>query len=156
MVIVIMGDVGSGCNSVGKPLAEYLGWEFVDVETPACNPAARNSQTDVDCTPNMKALYARIDCLKYEGRDVILSCSISDEKKQAPLYRHPLVKFVYLKALDKTDEFLSLQKRPDNSNLELSVKQDRTPDRGDRMLTVDPGQRIEQILKTVLSELILK
>ena len=153
MVIVIMGDVESGRNHVGRLLAEYLGWEFADVESLHCDASSRSSLTDADCTPHMKALYAAIDSLNYEWRDIIVSCSILNENNQSLHYHHPLVKFVHLKE-SLPDESLPLDRKADITNSRMT--RHTAPEPHDRVLTVDSSQRVEQILTTVLSELILK
>ena len=100
MVIVIMGDVDSSRNRVGRLLAEYLGWEFADVESLHCAALSSGSLNDTDRTPRMKALFSAIDSLNYEWRDVIVSSSILDEDDQSLNDHHPLVRFVQLKATD--------------------------------------------------------
>jgi len=152
MVIVIMGDVGSGRDCFGRLLANYLGWEFEAVVSLPCDSVARSSLPDVDRT----ALCAAINSLNYGWRDVILSSPISIDKDQGLQFRHPLVKFVYLTATGKTDDPLRLDRHSEITNPGLPIKRDtmRRPD--DRVLTIDSSQQSEQILTTVLSELILK
>ena len=156
MVIVIMGDVASGRNRVGQLLAEYLGWEFADVDSLHCNAVSRSPLTDADCTPRMRALFSAIDSLNYEWRDVIVSSSILDENDQSPHYHHPLVKFVHLKTTGTAQDSLPSDQAGGVANSGIAMKGYGAPEPYDSVLTVDSSQRVEQILTTVLSELILK
>lgn len=146
VVIVIMGDVESSRNRVGHLLAEYLGWEFTDVESLHYAALSRVSLNGADCTPRMKELFSAIDSLNYEWRDAIVSSSILDEDDQSFHYHHPLVKFVKLEAQQATK----------TANYGMARKAYVAPGPYDRVLTVDSSQKVDQILSTVLSELILK
>lgn len=101
----------------------------------------------------MKTLYAAIDSLNYEWRDIIVSCSILNKNNQSLHYYHPLVKFVHLKE-SPPDESLPLDRKVDIIN--SGMTRHTAPEPYDRVLTVDSSQKVEQILTTVLSELILK
>jgi len=156
VVIVIMGDVESGRNRVGRLLADYLGWEFSDVDSLHYGTLSRSSLDDADCSPRMKALFSAIDSLNYEWRDVIVSSSILDENDQSLHYHHPLVKFVYLKTTGTTHDSLPSDQAAGVANSGIAMKGFVAPEPYDSVLTVDSSQRVEQILSTVLSELILK
>ena len=153
MVIVIMGDVTSGRDCVGRLLAEYLGWEFAGVESLQGDAVSGIYLTGGDCAPQKKALYGVIESLNYEWRDVILSCAISDRSLH---YRHPLVKFVYLKATGTMHESRLSDRPVDIATSEIAMKRDAAPEADERTLTVDRSEGVEQILTTVISELILK
>lgn len=156
MVIVIMGDVDSSRNRVGRLLAEYLGWEFADVESLHCAALSSGSLNDTDRTPRMKALFSAIDSLNYEWRDVIVSSSILDEDDQSLNDHHPLVRFVQLKATDTARGSVLPHQGTETANCGMAMKGCVAPEPCDRVLTVDSSQRVDHILSTVLSELILK
>lgn len=156
MVIIIMGDAESGRDRVGRLLADYLGWEFADEESLHRDAVSRSSLNDVDCTPSVKALFAALDCLIYEWRDVIVSWSTLEENDRNPHYCQPLVKFVHLTATDPTQDsrLSNLAVKATNSGIAMNRYNVHEP--RDRVLAVNSSQRVEQILTTVLSELILK
>ena len=156
VVIVIMGDVESSRNRVGRLLAEYLGWEFTDVESLHRASLSSGSLNDADCARRMKELFSAIDSLNYEWRDVIVSSSILDEDDQSLHYHHPLVKFVQLKATDTDRGSGSPHQETKPANYGVATKGYVAPEPYDRVLTVDSSQKVDQILSTVLSELILK
>jgi gluconokinase len=80
MVIVLMGVSGSGKTTVGKALAEDLGWGFVEADDfhPAENIEKMRSGvplTDEDRWPWLRALRERIDPACGRGENIVLACS---------------------------------------------------------------------------------
>ena len=108
MVVILMGVAGSGKTTVGRRLADELGWPFCEGDDlhPAANVAkmARGEPlTDEDRRPWLEALRARIAATLDAGSNLVVACSAL---KAA--YRRTLavagagparVRFVYL-ALD--------------------------------------------------------
>lgn len=102
MIILVMGVSGSGKTSVGKRLAEALGWSFYDADDfhPAAN-LEKMSQgiplTDRDRAPWLAILQQAIAQWLQEGKNVVLACSVLKAS-----YRHQLcldpeqIRLVYL------------------------------------------------------------
>lgn len=97
-----MGVVGAGKTTVGKLLAQKLGWQFADADDfhPAANvEKMRNgiALADADRAPWLAALRDAIGKWNSAGTNVVLACSALKHS-----YREELgvgnVKFVYLKA----------------------------------------------------------
>lgn len=102
MVIIVMGVSGSGKTTVGKALAERMGWTFYDADDfhPAANVAkmrSGNGLTDADRAPWLGQLRALIDEVLREEESAVLACSALKAS-----YRDRLdaegVRFVYLEA----------------------------------------------------------
>jgi gluconokinase len=96
-----MGVVGAGKTTVGKPLAQKLGWEFADADNfhPAANVEKIRhgiSLTDADRAPWLAALRDAIMRWNAEGKNVVLACSALKRRYRDELATGP-VKFVYLK-----------------------------------------------------------
>ncbi len=96
-----MGVVGAGKTTVGKLLAQKLGWEFADADDfhPAANVAKMRhgiSLTDADRAPWLAALHSAIVQWNAGGKQVVLACSALKRSYRAQLSSEP-VKFVYLK-----------------------------------------------------------
>jgi gluconokinase len=98
-----MGVSGSGKSTVGKILAEELGWTFVEADEfhSAANVAKMRSGTpltDADRRPWLDALRERIDRACTEGENVVLACSALKHSYQDYLERDDpaCVYYVYL------------------------------------------------------------
>jgi gluconokinase len=108
MVIVLMGVSGSGKSTVGKVLAEKLGWPFVEGDDyhPAANVAkmrAGTPLTDADRKPWLAALRDRMDEALARGESVVLACSALKHAYQDYLERHDpaRIHYVYLEGSEE-------------------------------------------------------
>jgi gluconokinase len=103
MVIVLMGVSGSGKTTIGRILAEQLGWTFVEGDDyhPAANVAKMRTGiplNDADRAPWLAALRDRMDVALAKGENVVLACSALKHAYQHYLEQHDPthVKYVYL------------------------------------------------------------
>lgn len=103
MVIVLMGVTGCGKTTVGKMLANQLGWEFYDADDfhPEANvEKMRNgiALNDEDRVPWLQALANLIESADEQKHNIILACSALKHNYRK-LLRHDLkpVRFIYLK-----------------------------------------------------------
>jgi gluconokinase len=103
MVLIVMGVAGAGKTTVGRRLADELGWEFYDADDfhPRANveKMARGvALDDADRRPWLEALRALVrDCLA-RGRRAVLACSALRESYREQLLLDERVKLVFLKA----------------------------------------------------------
>ncbi len=102
MVVLIMGVAGSGKTTIGRALADTLGWSFRDADEfhPAANVAkmsAGQPLTDADRAPWLAAIRAHIDDHLARGANTVVTCSALRERYRAALGADPTrVKLVYL------------------------------------------------------------
>jgi len=102
MVIVLMGVSGSGKTTVGRLLAERLGWAYFEGDeyhSPASVEKMRAGLPldDADRRPWLERLRGLIgDCL-VRGRSAVLACSALKESYREFLSVDEGVVFVYLK-----------------------------------------------------------
>jgi gluconokinase len=102
MVIVLMGVSGSGKTTVGVPLAQALGGEFVEGDDyhPPANIAKMRQGIpldDADRRPWLETLSAEIGRWLAAGRTVVLACSALKRSYRAILRGgRPGVRFVHL------------------------------------------------------------
>jgi gluconokinase len=120
MVIVMMGVAGSGKTTVGRMLAEELGWTFYDADDFHSQANVEKMSRgvpldDEDRRPWLERLRELInDCLA-QGRDTVLACSALKESYRKYLLVDERVKLAYLKAeravilerlTDRSDHFM--------------------------------------------------
>lgn len=101
MVVVVMGVAGSGKTTVGKRLAEELGWPFFDADDfhPPENVEKMRrglGLTDADREPWLDALAAKIRALVAARESAVLACSALKQSYRDRLAVDPAVRFVHL------------------------------------------------------------
>jgi len=103
MFLIVMGVSGCGKSTIGKSLAEDLGWHFYDGDDfhPAEN-VTKMSQgiplTDADRAGWLAALARLIRGSLQKGQSGVLACSALKQKYRDELTVDPnQVKFIYLK-----------------------------------------------------------
>jgi gluconokinase len=102
MIVIVMGVVGAGKTTVGRLLAEQLGWQFADADDfhPASNVEKIRhgiSLNDDDRQPWLASLRNAITAWIAQHRNVVLACSALKRSYRQELVVGPEVRFVYLK-----------------------------------------------------------
>jgi gluconokinase len=101
-VIIVMGVSGAGKTTIGRQLAEALGWEFLDGDAfhPPENVAkmARGEPlTDADRAPWLDRLHDLIAQRLADSEPAVLAASaLKRAYRQRLLVDHPAVALVYL------------------------------------------------------------
>jgi len=102
MIIVLMGVSGSGKTTVGRLLAEQLGWKFFEADDYHSGASVEKMRSgipldDDDRRPWLEALRELIrDCLR-RGESAVLACSALKESYREFLLIDERVVLVYLK-----------------------------------------------------------
>jgi gluconokinase len=103
MVIVVMGVSGAGKTTIGKMLAEQLGWEFFDAddlhsEANKAKMASGIALTDADRMPWLASIRELITSSLARNLNVTLACSALKQSYRDEIVVDPArVKIVYLK-----------------------------------------------------------
>jgi gluconokinase len=108
MIIVLMGVSGSGKTTVGRILAEQLGWTFLEGDDfhPVATVETMRSGVpldDDDRRPWLAALQARLEVAYERGENVVLACSALKDDYRDFLEKHDAagVEFVYLRGSEE-------------------------------------------------------
>jgi gluconokinase len=103
MIVVLMGVSGSGKTTIGKVLAQKLGWTFVDADDyhPAANVEKMHRGIpldDDDRRPWLQAIQRRIDEARDRGENIVLACSALKHAYQEYLQKEApeSIHYVYL------------------------------------------------------------
>jgi gluconokinase len=102
MIVIVMGVVGAGKTTIGRLLAEQLGWQFADADDfhPASNVEKIRRGiplNDEDRWPWLASLRTAITAWIAEGRNAVLACSALKRSYREKLDAGPEVRFVFLK-----------------------------------------------------------
>lgn len=104
MVVIVMGVSGAGKTTVGRALAQSLGWRFLDADDlhPHSNVekmAAGIPLTDEDRWPWLASVRAQLEAAVEKGEDVVLASSALKQSYRAALDVAPdQTEWVYLHA----------------------------------------------------------
>ena len=90
MIILLMGVAGTGKTTIGKKLADQLGWSFRDGDDfhPGSNIAKMSAGTpldDADRAPWLAAIRQHIDHCAAHRVSAVVTCSALKEKYRAVL-----------------------------------------------------------------------
>ncbi len=101
MIVIVMGVAGSGKTTVGRLLAQRLGWRFADADdfhSPESKAKISRgiSLTDVDRAPWLAAMREALLQWNAAGENAVLACSALKRSYRDEL-RVGQVRFVYLK-----------------------------------------------------------
>jgi gluconokinase len=102
MIAIVMGVTGSGKTTVGRLLAEQLGWTFADADDfhPRANVEKMERGVplnDDDRAPWLDRLRAQVMNWIANGQSAVLACSALKRNYRQELSVGPEVRFVYLK-----------------------------------------------------------
>jgi len=156
VVFIITGAAAADRNTVGRLLAETLGWEFVDAENlrPPGNVGAgcdSTSPANPDPTLRIETLSAAINVWIYEWRDVVVSCPVLTEGDRRQLSRmSSLVKLVCLEEFHATGRTLVL-----DQSVGASAQWPAGWHTERDMLTLDSSRRVEEIIAEMTAVLMM-
>jgi ACS family tartrate transporter-like MFS transporter len=102
MIALVMGVTGAGKSTIGRLLAERLGWVFLEADDfhSAANKAKMHRGeplTDADREPWLDAIHAELLKQHAAGRNVVVGCSALKQAYRQRLTAGLPVKLVYLK-----------------------------------------------------------
>jgi gluconokinase len=156
MIIVVMGVSGAGKTTVGKLLAEKLGWTFLDADdfhSPA-NVAKMRSGiplTDEDRLPWLEAIRKRLDEALVRKENVVLACSALKHDYQHYLQQHDPrhIHYVFLGASEEVIAKRLAARKGHFMNPRLLHSQFETLEPPEHAIEVDAAGEPESIVAAI-------
>ena len=155
MIVIIMGAAGAGKTTVGRALAEALGWRFIDADDlhPPSNIDKIRSGialTDEDRAPWLARTHDAILRASGEQADLVLACSALRQDYRATLAdRIADVRWVFL---DADAELLAarLRNRPGHfAGPAIVGSQLETLERPRDALTLDAALPVDVLVEAI-------
>ena len=148
MIVLLMGVCGCGKTTVGRALADELGWTFLDADDlhPPSNVekmASGTPLTDEDRWPWYERISAELRRAAAAGHDVVLACSALKQAYRDRIARGVDLRVVYLKGDAATIEPRLASRRGHFMPASLLASQYATLEEPPDAITVDVRQPIE-------------
>jgi len=161
MVFIITGAAESTRNTVGRLLAETLGWDFIvaeDLRPPShLNARSIPSPADADPTLRIGTLSAAIHFWIYDWRDVVVSCQMLTERERKQLSdTSSLVKIVCLETFHATGLTRVLDRSVRVVSSQFPARWYAAHDPQPGVLTVDSSRQVEEIVAEMTAVLIMR
>jgi gluconokinase len=158
MIAIVMGVTGSGKTSVGRLLAQQLGWEFADADDfhPSANveKIARGIPlTDEDRAPWLELLRIQIANWIANGQNAVLACSALKRTYRQELSVGPEVRFVYLKGSPELIAQRLRLRRGHFADEKILASQFADLEEPEAAVTVDISQTPEKIVAEIRERL---
>ena len=164
MILIVFGVSGAGKTTVGKMLAEQLGWRFLEADDfhPAANiekmrnPERLSGLTDEDRWPWLDCLRKQIEQLLSAGESAVLACSALKRAYRDRLRVSDEVKFVFLRGdyalIEK--QLRSRHGHFMNPTLLQSQFDDlEEPQPDENVLTIQLGRSPQELVEEIIAKL---
>ena len=155
-IISLMGVSGSGKTTVGKKLAEALGWPFRDADEfhPASNIAKMSAGiplTDQDRAPWLMAIRTYIDVSLAGKQNAVITCSALKQRYREVLNAPPpgTVKWVYLKGSRELLESRLAGRSGHFMKVEMLAGQLATLEEPNDALTLNIAESLPELVKQI-------
>ena len=158
MIVVLMGVTGSGKTTVGRALAQRLGWKYLDADEfhPATNVAKMRAGiplNDADRQPWLHDLAGAISDSLQAGDSAVLACSALKQDYRDTLSIGDEVYFVYLHG-DREMIAERLRARSDHyMNPQLLNSQFETLEEPQDALAIDATLPVDDIVQKIRTAL---
>ncbi len=156
--LLVMGVSGSGKSTVGKALAESLGWEFADAddyhsESNRAKLTRGEPLTDADREPWLLRLHGLMEQHLQTDQPLVLACSALKERHREILSQN--LGDIQVVFLNGSRELIAERMRHRHHFMPVSLLESQlgTLEPPSGVITVDIGKSVEVIVKEVLSQL---
>jgi gluconokinase len=158
MIAIVMGVTGSGKTTVGRLLAEQLGWTFADADDfhPRANVEKMERGVplnDDDRAPWLDRLRAQVMNWIANGQSAVLACSALKRNYRQELSVGPEVRFVYLKGSPELIAKRLRLRRGHFADEKILAGQFADLEEPETAVTVDIAQTPEKIVAEIREKL---
>jgi gluconokinase len=158
MIAIVMGVTGSGKTTVGRLLAEQLGWTFADADDfhPRANVEKMERGVplnDEDRAPWLDRLRVQIMNWIANGQSAVLACSALKRNYRQELSVGPEVRFVYLKGSPELIAKRLRLRRGHFADEKILAGQFADLEEPETAVTVDIAQTPEKIVAEIREKL---
>jgi gluconokinase len=161
MIIIMMGVSGSGKTTVGKLLAEKLGWEFFDADD--FHSAANKDKmsrgialTDEDRKDWLTSLRELLKQNIEAKQSIVLACSALKQSYRDALRINAEVQFVYLRGSYQQIEARMKERKDHYMKAEMLKSQFEILEAPSNTLIVDITKKPEEIVAIIYEEMSLR
>ena len=157
--VIVMGVAGSGKTTVGRALAEHLGWDFYDADDfhPPENIAKMTNGiplSDSDRVPWLALLHDLISTSLAQNRPGVLACSaLKEHYRQQLLEGNPDVQIVFLRGSYELIWSRLAQRKDHYMKPSMLHSQFETLEEPTNALVLDASKPVNVILREVLKRL---
>ena len=149
-----MGVTGAGKTTVGRLLAQELGWEFADADDfhPESNVEKMRAGIPLnedDRRPWLERLRAEIARHEAEGRDLVMACSALKKDYRKMLAVGPGIRFVYLRGSAELIAERLRERRGHFAGEKILAGQFADLEEPDAAVVADIGGTPEEIVRAV-------
>lgn len=162
LVLIVMGPTGCGKTTVGRLLADRLGWPFIDADDfhPPANVAKMRqgiALNDEDRRPWLEMLRAEIDQWLADGQSGIMACSALrkayremmgvDQQVVRTVYLHGSFELLHMRIMARRNHYM-------NPHLLRSQLDTLEPPAGGSMVDINspPEAIVAQIVNQLKTE----
>lgn len=154
MIILLMGVAASGKSTVGRALAERLGWKFIDgddlhPETNVAKMRDGHPLDDADREPWLNKISQTMDDLLAENDGAVVACSALKEAYRQRLLK-PGVALVYLRVSPQDADRRASSRGHAYMPPSLVASQFDTLEEPEKtLITVDASRPVAQIVNDI-------
>jgi gluconokinase len=157
MIFMVMGVTGSGKSTVGRMLANCLGWVYLeadDFHSTANKGKMHRGEplTEADRLPWLAGIHAELQKQDAQGKSVVLACSALREEYRRILAEGLDVKLIYLRGSRELIAGRLNQRKHHFAGVAILNDQFATLEEPQNALTIDIKEPPEEIVETILGK----